>query len=57
MRRLRLTLVVAAIGLLAIGALVGQPSTVDKAANRGKQKIVIYLATLLKTGAAPSTPD
>jgi quercetin dioxygenase-like cupin family protein len=34
-----------------------QPSTVHRAANKGKTKIVIYLATLLRTGAPPSTPN
>ena len=37
--------------------LVEQPSTVHRAANKGKAKIVIYLATLLKKGAPPSTPN
>jgi quercetin dioxygenase-like cupin family protein len=37
--------------------IVEQPSTIHRAANRGKAKIVIYLATLLRTGAPPSTPN
>jgi quercetin dioxygenase-like cupin family protein len=37
--------------------IVEQPSTIHQAANRGKTKIVIYLATLLKAGAPPSTPN
>lgn len=37
--------------------IVEQPSTVHRAANKGKAKIVIYLATLLKKGAPPSTPN
>jgi quercetin dioxygenase-like cupin family protein len=36
--------------------LVEQPSDLHEAANRGSDPVVIYLATLLKTGAAPSTP-
>jgi quercetin dioxygenase-like cupin family protein len=36
--------------------LVEQPSDVHEAANRGSTPVVIYLATLLKTGAPPSTP-
>lgn len=36
--------------------LVEQPSDVHEAANRGSASVVIYLATLLKDGAAPSTP-
>jgi quercetin dioxygenase-like cupin family protein len=37
--------------------IVEQPSTIHRAANKGKAKIVIYLATLLKKGAPPSTPN
>jgi quercetin dioxygenase-like cupin family protein len=37
--------------------IVEQPSTVHRAANKGDAKIVIYLATLLKKGAPPSTPN
>jgi quercetin dioxygenase-like cupin family protein len=37
--------------------IVEQPSTVHRAANKGKTKVVIYLATLLKKGAPPSTPN
>jgi quercetin dioxygenase-like cupin family protein len=37
--------------------IVEQPSTIHQAANRGTSKIVIYLSTLLKTGAPPSTPN
>ena len=36
--------------------LVEQPSDVHEAANRGPDPVVIYLATLLKSGAPPSTP-
>lgn len=35
--------------------LVEQPSDVHEAANRGSAPVVIYLATLLKDGAPPST--
>lgn len=37
--------------------IVEQPSTIHRAANKGETKIVIYLATLLKKGAPPSTPN
>ena len=37
--------------------IVEQPSTIHQAANNGSAKIVIYLSTLLKTGAPPSTPN
>ena len=36
--------------------IVEQPSDIHEAANRGSVPVVIYLATLLKTGASPSTP-
>lgn len=36
--------------------LVEQPSDIHRAANRGTEPVVIYLSTLLKTGAPPSTP-
>lgn len=36
--------------------IVEQPGTVHRAANNGTTKIVIFLATLLKSGAPPSTP-
>lgn len=36
--------------------LVEQPSDVHEAANRGSTPVVIYLATLLQTGAPPATP-
>jgi quercetin dioxygenase-like cupin family protein len=36
--------------------LVEQPSDIHQAANRGSTPVVIYLATLLQDGAAPSTP-
>ena len=36
--------------------LVEQPSDHHMAANRTDKKIVIYLSTLLETGAPPSTP-
>ena len=35
--------------------IVEQPSDIHEAANRGTTPVVIYLATLLKAGAAPST--
>jgi quercetin dioxygenase-like cupin family protein len=45
-------------GKIAAGDwIVEQPSTIHRAANKGKAKIVIYLATLLKKGAPPSTPN
>jgi quercetin dioxygenase-like cupin family protein len=37
--------------------IVEQPSTVHRAANKGDAKIVIYLATLLRKTAPPSTPN
>jgi quercetin dioxygenase-like cupin family protein len=37
--------------------IVEQPSTIHQAANDGQAKIVIYLSTLLRTGAPPSTPN
>jgi quercetin dioxygenase-like cupin family protein len=36
--------------------IVEQPSDTHRAANNGTDKIVIYLATLLRRGASPSTP-
>jgi len=36
--------------------LVEQPSDIHEAANRGSTPVVIYLATLLKSGASPATP-
>ena len=36
--------------------LVEQPSDIHEAANRGNAPVVIYLSTLLKTGAPPATP-
>ena len=36
--------------------LVEQPSDIHQAANRGSSTVVIYLATLLRDGAAPATP-
>jgi mannose-6-phosphate isomerase-like protein (cupin superfamily) len=36
--------------------IVEQPTDHHKAANKGHQKITIFLSTLLKTGAPPSTP-
>jgi quercetin dioxygenase-like cupin family protein len=45
-------------GRIAAGQwIVEQAGTIHRAANKGKSKIVIYLATLLKTGAPPSTPN
>jgi quercetin dioxygenase-like cupin family protein len=37
--------------------IVEQPTTIHTATNVGKAKVVIYLSTLLKTGAPPSTPN
>jgi quercetin dioxygenase-like cupin family protein len=37
--------------------IVEQPSTIHQAANNGSKPIVIYLSTLLRTGAPPSTPN
>ena len=37
--------------------IVEQPSTIHQAVNKGKSPIVIYLSTLLRTGAPPSTPN
>lgn len=36
--------------------IVEQPSDVHEAANRGGAAVVLYISTLLKTGAPPSTP-
>jgi quercetin dioxygenase-like cupin family protein len=36
--------------------IVEQPSVIHRAANLGNAEIVIFLSTLLKTGAPPSTP-
>ena len=36
--------------------LVEQPSDIHEAANNGSVPVVIYLATLLKSGAPPATP-
>lgn len=36
--------------------IVEQPSDIHEAANRGEAPVVLYLATLLKDGAPPSTP-
>ena len=36
--------------------IVEQPSDIHQAANNGSTPVVIYLATLLKAGAAPATP-
>ena len=36
--------------------IVEQPSDIHEAANNGAQPVVLYLATLLKTGAPASTP-
>ena len=43
--------------ILAGQWIVEQPSTIHRAANKGDTKIVIYLATLLKKGAPPSSPN
>ena len=45
-------------GRIAAGQwIVEQPGTIHRAANNGEEKIVIYLATLLRTGAPSSTPN
>lgn len=36
--------------------LIEQPGDIHRAANRGSKPVVIYLATLLRSGAPPSTP-
>lgn len=36
--------------------IVEQPSDVHEAANRGSAKVVLYISTLLRTGAPPSSP-
>jgi hypothetical protein len=36
--------------------IVEQPSDIHEAANRGSTPVIIYLATLLRKGAPPSTP-
>lgn len=36
--------------------IVEQPSTVHEAVNRGSTPVVVFLATLLETGAPPATP-
>jgi quercetin dioxygenase-like cupin family protein len=36
--------------------IVEQPTDIHQAANRGSERVVIYIATLLKDGAPPSTP-
>ncbi len=36
--------------------LVEQPSDIHEAANRGSAPVVLYISTLLQTGAPPATP-
>ena len=36
--------------------IVERPGTIHRAANRGRRKIVIYLATLFRNGAPPAIP-
>jgi quercetin dioxygenase-like cupin family protein len=36
--------------------IVEQPSTIHRAANHGSVPVVVYLATLLESGAPPATP-
>ncbi|HKB50460.1 MAG TPA: hypothetical protein VKC63_03415 [Solirubrobacterales bacterium] len=36
--------------------IVEQPADIHEAANKGSKPVVIYLATLLRDGAPPSTP-
>jgi quercetin dioxygenase-like cupin family protein len=43
--------------ILAGQWIVEQPTTIHTARNAGTAKVVIYLSTLLKTGAPPSTPN
>jgi len=43
-------------GIRASEWIVEQPTAIHQAANRGSTPVVIYLATLLKKGAAPATP-
>ena len=43
-------------GIRAGDWIVEQPSDIHHAENRGTEPVVIYLATLLQTGALPSTP-
>ena len=43
--------------ILAGQWIVEQPTTIHMARNAGTAKVVIYLSTLLKTGAPPSTPN
>jgi hypothetical protein len=44
-------------GSIGVGEwIVEQPSDIHEAANEGSKPVVIYLATLLKGGAPPSTP-
>lgn len=43
-------------GIRAGQWIVEQPSDVHEAVNRGNTPVVLYLATLLVDGAAPSTP-
>lgn len=44
-------------GRIAAGQwIVEQPSAIHRATNKGTTPVVIYIATLLKKGAPPSTP-
>jgi quercetin dioxygenase-like cupin family protein len=44
-------------GHIAAGQwIVEQPSAIHRATNKGTTAVVIYIATLLKKGAPPSTP-
>jgi hypothetical protein len=36
--------------------IVERPGTIHRAANKGNRTIVIYLATLFKTGSPPAIP-
>jgi quercetin dioxygenase-like cupin family protein len=36
--------------------IVEQPSDIHQATNRGRDVVIIYIATLLRSGAPPSTP-
>ncbi len=45
-------------GRIAAGEwIVEQPTTIHRAANEGKQKVVIYLATLFPVGSPASIPN
>ena len=44
-------------GRIRVGRwIVEKPGTIHRATNRGKQKVVIYVASLFKAGAPPAIP-